>query len=102
MPASVGFVVRWIRVEPTEQVLRDEVYSDAARSAIQVTKNAFAVAERAKDGLVLFRALDPEQRHHVLHLHPFGGPEREDGRQTVGHLLVQQVTGVLRDEDQRG
>ncbi len=44
----------------------------------------------------------PEQRQHVGDLGPLGRAEREYGRDAVRHLLVEQVTGVLRDQDQRG
>jgi hypothetical protein len=51
---------------------------------------------------VIVRRRDPEQRHDIRHLAALGRPEREHAGQAVGHLLVQQVTGVLRDEDEGG
>ena len=75
---------------------------DPAGPVIQVAVNALAVAERAEYGLVLVRRRDPEQRHDVGHLAAFGRTEREHPGQAVGHLLAQQVTGILRDQDQRG
>src|SRR6201986_749042 len=94
-PGGVG-------VDPVLQFLRDQVDPDPPGAVIQVPENALAVAERAQHGLVLVGRRDPEQRHDVRHLGAFGRAEREHPGQAVGHLLIEQVTGVLRDQDQRG
>src|SRR5271165_149108 len=92
----------WVGVDPVPQLVGDQVDPDPPGPVIQIPVDALAVAERAKHGLVLVRGRDPEQRHDVRYLPALGRAECEHSGQAVGHLLVQQVTGVLRDQDQRG
>ena len=91
-----------VRVQPALQLVGRQVDAYPARAPVQVTEDRFAVAEPAQDRLMLLGGFHAEQRQHALHLGPFRRTEREDAGDTVRDLLVQQVPGVLRDEDQRG
>src|SRR5580700_6271898 len=91
-----------VGVQALAQVIGDEIHADPAGPAVQVAEDALAVAEGAQARLVLLRLLQPEQRQHVRYLGAFRRPEREDAGDAVGDLLIQQITGVLRDHDQRG
>src|SRR5579875_4149584 len=91
-----------VRVDPPLKPGRCQVDADLADVTVQVPEDALPVAETAQHGLVLIRWRGAEQGHHAFHLRALRGAEREDTGDTVRDLFVQQVTGVLRDEDQRG
>ena len=91
-----------ISVQALPQVVGDQVDADAARPAVQVAEDALAVTEGAKHGLVLGGLLEAEQRKDAGNLVLLGRPEREHAGNAVRDLFVEQVTGVLRDHDQRG
>ena len=52
---------RRIRIDPVPQFFGYEIDTDAARSVIEITENAFAVAEGAKHGLVLLGRFHAKQ-----------------------------------------
>src|SRR3984957_9801227 len=90
-----------ICVDPVPEVLGYEIDADAARAVVEITENTFTVAQGTKVALVLLGRLNTEKRKHVRHLGTFRRAERENTGDAVGHLFVQQVPRILRDEYER-